>query len=825
MNRSLFRTTFLPSVAGLLALGWSSTSSAQQPEPPFGPQPPFGQPTPPPQPPPGQGQPGQGQPGDGTAPGTFGAQGDFNAQGQVSPGQFGNPQFGGQGQFGQPPQPPPAKKEEEDPWKARQLSLINQNSLTGSTGLLRTSFAGSGAAGTFRVGFITDFYSTSAFLCDPDTSTEAGVPITCSGRNEEDSASHVGGYFSLNATILPFLEAYASLRTYANSNDQGSPQLLQVLGDTTIGVKGYTPEKLLGPIQVGAEAQLLILNGSGDVGPAGGATSALFRVNTTFDARQIKPTIPVRINLNLGYKIDNSAVAIEDVEIARADGFNDGRDRQPITRIERYGLGINRVDFFQTYLGVEVPFAFVQPFVEYTVDIPVNRQDYECHTNRVSRGDVCLGLKDLSDSQSGSVGYSGIPSRIGIGTRVTPFQAISGTEGFRGLSALVAAEIGLSATSTFVEEIAPEAPWSIYLGIGYAFDVRQKPVEKPVQLPPPPPVVLPAPQNFVRGFVHEQGKQDGVPNAIVSFQGGGQPPLATGPDGRFLSRHLEPGTYTFEINAPGFKPGTCTATVTSAPQQAQPQPQPQMPPFMAPGQFNPNMAPPPQPQGPTFADADCALEALPRTGNINGQVKDASSGAAVAGAVITVTDALGKEKKITADGSGKFKLEGLPPGAVSIRAEASGFMNHVASSEVRPNEDTNATLSMNKRPKNALVKIQGNELKLSEKVLFETDSSKILGQSSALLEEVAEVLQKNPNIDLVEIQGHTDNTGGREHNQKLSDARANSVREWLVKAGVAPGRLQAKGYGQDKPLAPNVTDANKTKNRRVQFIIVSQKKK
>src|SRR5262249_16199983 len=151
-------------------------------------------------------------------------------------------------------------------------------------------------------------------------------------------------------------------------------------GDTTIGVKGFTPEKLLGPVQVGAEAQLLILNGTGDVGPSGGATSADFRINGTFDARQINKDIPLRINLNLGYKVDNSAAAVENVEIARAQAFTDGRDRQPITRIERYGLGINRVDFFQTYLGVEVPFPFIQPFAEYTVDIPVNRQNYECHT-------------------------------------------------------------------------------------------------------------------------------------------------------------------------------------------------------------------------------------------------------------------------------------------------------------------------------------------------------------------------------------------------------------------------------------------------------------
>ena len=81
------------------------------------------------------------------------------------------------------------------------------------------------------------------------------------------------------------------------------------------------------------------------------------------------------------------------------------------------------------------------------------------------------------------------------------------------------------------------------------------------------------------------------------------------------------------------------------------------------------------------------------------------------------------------------------------------------------------------------------------------------------------MIQKNPNLEQLEIQGHTDNTGTREHNQTLSNGRASAVREWLVKAGVGGERLTAKGYGQDRPLAPNVTEANKAKNRRVQFII------
>jgi outer membrane protein OmpA-like peptidoglycan-associated protein len=146
-------------------------------------------------------------------------------------------------------------------------------------------------------------------------------------------------------------------------------------------------------------------------------------------------------------------------------------------------------------------------------------------------------------------------------------------------------------------------------------------------------------------------------------------------------------------------------------------------------------------------------------------------------------------------------------------------MGHTQSADARASQETRANVQLNKRPKNPLVKVQGNELKLGEKILFETDSAKIVPQSTALLEEIAEVLKSNANLQDIEIQGHTDNTGNRDNNQRLSESRASAVRDWLVRAGIASSRLKAKGYGQDRPLAPNVTEPNRAKNRRVQFII------
>jgi OOP family OmpA-OmpF porin len=115
-----------------------------------------------------------------------------------------------------------------------------------------------------------------------------------------------------------------------------------------------------------------------------------------------------------------------------------------------------------------------------------------------------------------------------------------------------------------------------------------------------------------------------------------------------------------------------------------------------------------------------------------------------------------------------------------------------------------------------------SSIQIMDKVQFELGSDKLLEISFPLLDEVARVLAENEQIEVIQIEGHTDSTGGAARNRELSKLRAESVREYLIGKGIAKGRMTAKGFGPDRPIAPNDTPEGREANRRVEFNIVKQ---
>lgn len=101
-------------------------------------------------------------------------------------------------------------------------------------------------------------------------------------------------------------------------------------------------------------------------------------------------------------------------------------------------------------------------------------------------------------------------------------------------------------------------------------------------------------------------------------------------------------------------------------------------------------------------------------------------------------------------------------------------------------------------------------------IQFDFNKSTIRPDSEPILQNVLEILNSRPDLKL-EIQGHTDNVGGDEYNQKLSESRAASVAAWLTGKGIAAGRLTAHGYGMNQPIADNGSDEGRARNRRVEL--------
>ena len=103
-----------------------------------------------------------------------------------------------------------------------------------------------------------------------------------------------------------------------------------------------------------------------------------------------------------------------------------------------------------------------------------------------------------------------------------------------------------------------------------------------------------------------------------------------------------------------------------------------------------------------------------------------------------------------------------------------------------------------------------------EGVTFESNKASITPESSQILRSALKTLTTYTDIQ-VEIGGHTDNVGSKRSNTRLSQKRAEAVRDWLIERGIDPARIVAKGYGPDFPIAPNDTPENKRKNRRIEF--------
>lgn len=688
-------------------------------------------------------------------------------------------------------------------WRAS--SIRRSSTLSGSTGVFRTREAGSGAVGTFRLGVNTAFTGQSGFLCKSTSPCfEGGVQLP------DDSSQRVQALGTLSVTPLPFLEIFGGLSNSATSNSNGRPTVLQIVGDLNLGVKAFVPSAPDRLFYFGGEVELNMLTGSGGIGfgTAGFALRALGTLDL-YQRTNESDRIPVRAHINLGYYFDNSANLVRGVEAAQPEGRG-----EPIQRTERYGLQISRVDAFEIGLAAEYVHPWFRPFLDWTLDVPVNRQGYICNIqSAASRGDLCLGV---------AAGFNTSPQRLTVGTRVFPWQE-------SGLVVTLAADIGTGATTIFLEETTPEAAYNLWLGLGYTVDTQ--PV-RPLAVAAAPSALVEPPEvrHYLVGTVVDEATANPIAFATLRYDDPDATGMVSNTNGAFRSTDLPPGEYRFVVGADGYKEGECivripdnlSEAIAATPVEATESPSSDEPPLPAPldavTKAEEDVTSTRTPEGDWEVFVHCALKELPRVANVVAIMVDADTGAVIPGADVTITDKLDRSLELTADAKGSLQFKNVPFGTAYLTVDAPAYLRTVMPLVIDSRKDMQVHVVVNKRPGKLGVRVSPTALTLNQPIDFVGDTDQVAPQSLVVVEQLATLLREDASLGPVEIGVHTDDSGAASYSRQLSQNRADAIRDILVRLGVSKEQISTKGYGPDHPLVPNVSDEARAKNIRVEIL-------
>jgi len=658
--------------------------------------------------------------------------------------------------------------------------------------------AGSGDPGTFRLAFNGSIFSQGGFLCGEDVNPCLD-PVTGQRIEGIDHSSRVQTSVTLSVTPLKFLEAFASIRNSSYSNSTGRPSVLQIVGDMNLGVKAFTPAVLDRIFTFGGEAELYLLTGTGGVGLSGGSTGFAMRALASMDLTRKtnkENRIPLRAHFNLGYRFDNSGALVKDLETTPPP---QGRG-EPIQRTERFGLNISRVDSFEIAVGAEYIHDYVRPFFDWSFDIAANRQGYQCsRSGAAARGDLCL---------ADGVAFNTMPSRLTLGARVFPWQA-------SGFVVTGAVDIGTGATAVFLEEVLPEAPYNLWLTLGYNIDTRP-PEPVVVEVPAAGPLnEVPEMRRYAVGLVVDDASGAALPGTLVLYSDPGATGMVANSEGAFQTADLGPGEYVLKLQAKNYREGECVVVIPEEVVSSEgpvPAEDPNAPPALPSATLAPRMTE----EGNIEVPLTCTLKELPRVGNVIVVVVDADTGAVVSNGNVKITDPLNRTLELASDAQGSLAFQNVPFGTAELTTEAPGYLRGVMPVVIDAREDLKVHVVLNKRPKQLGVKVLPKELRLPAPIEFVGDTDQVSPGSMGVVEQLATLLREDAKFGVVELGVHSDDTGPVTAAHQLTQARAESLKQLLVRLGVNEATLEAKGYGPDKPLAPNTSDEAREKNSRVE---------
>ncbi|HTF81188.1 MAG TPA: OmpA family protein [Cytophagales bacterium] len=221
------------------------------------------------------------------------------------------------------------------------------------------------------------------------------------------------------------------------------------------------------------------------------------------------------------------------------------------------------------------------------------------------------------------------------------------------------------------------------------------------------------------------------------------------------------------------------------------------------------------------AVAQAELEATEDTALVHFSVAD-KKGIPEAHVKISVNSLDGKIKRhMTTDVSGKFDM--LLPEGKKYKIIARKYGRDFDFDEILDIPVMEGTVEVDQ---NIVIHIKHDVSNLfTLNIHFESGKWELTDQAKAYIDEHVLALLNNDKNMKIEIAGHTDDVGDDVHNMKLSQLRANSVRDYLYSKGVAHDRVTAKGYGETHPLVPNTSSENRLKNRRIEAKVLKLEEK
>lgn len=202
-------------------------------------------------------------------------------------------------------------------------------------------------------------------------------------------------------------------------------------------------------------------------------------------------------------------------------------------------------------------------------------------------------------------------------------------------------------------------------------------------------------------------------------------------------------------------------------------------------------------------------------GNIRGRVMIKDTDTPIEGAKVFTAE----NAAVLTNGNGEFEIKNIPTGFEVLGSSSNGYVDGTGTADIGEGDDNPEVVIYLEKGKS--VKYNNQQINVGQSItlnaiLFDQGKAEIKNESKPELDKLVAFLSANAGAE-IELSGHTSSEGERNYNRSLSYKRVKACKDYVVAKGIAEDRIIAIGFGPDRPVAPNDTEANRAKNRRVEM--------